>query len=106
MSEGPWMRTVDEIRKRVLEGVERYNNATAQAKRVVRVELFGSYAEGRATDASDVDLLVEFVTPNVGHFDLAVVLEAKEAATGMSVDVVQSPPADSLLEIGGRCPCM
>lgn len=99
------MRTINEIRERVLEGVERYNSAAAQAKRVVRVELFGSFAEGRATDNSDVDLLVEFVTPNVGLFALAAVLEAMEAATGMSVDIVQSPlPADSLLEIERSVP--
>ena len=70
-----------------------------------RVELFGSYASGCATGDSDVDLLVEFVTPNVGLFALAAVLEAMEAATGMPVDVVQSPlPADSLLEIERSVP--
>ena len=99
------MRTVGEIQKSVLEGVERYNSNAAANKRIVRIELFGSYAEGSATDESDIDLLIEFATPHVGLFGLAAALEAMEEATGMSVDVVQAPlPADSLLEIGRLVP--
>ena len=99
------MYTFDEIKGCVLEGVRRYNAQAASSKRVVSVELFGSYAEGRASDESDIDLLVEFATPNVGLFALAGVLEAMEEATGMSVDIVQAPlPHDSLLEIESTVP--
>lgn len=99
------MRTLEEIRDLVLEGVARYNGTATPVKRVVRVELFGSYASGCATSESDIDLLVEFATPNVGLFALAAVLEAMETATGMSVDVVQAPlPTDSLLEIEKSVP--
>ena len=99
------MRTLEEIRELVLEGVALYNDAAVPAKRVVRVELFGSYAVGCATGESDIDLLVEFATPNVGLFALAAVLEAMEAATGMPVDVVQLPlPADSLIQIERSVP--
>ena len=99
------MRTLEEIRALVIEGVTRYNNAATPAKRIVRVELFGSYAAGYATNESDIDLLVEFAAPNVGLFALAAVLETMEVATGMSVDIVQSPlPADSLLEIERSVP--
>ena len=99
------MRTLEEIRDLVFEGVARYNSAAAPARRVVRVDLFGSYAAGCATSESDIDLLVEFATPNVGLFSLAAILDAMEAATGMSVDIVQAPlPADSLLEIERSVP--
>lgn len=99
------MRSLEEIRERVFEGVTRYNETAVPAKRIVRVELFGSYAIGCATGESDIDLLVEFATPNVGLFALAAVLEAMEAVTGMPVDVVQAPlPADSLLEIERSVP--
>ena len=95
------MLTVEDIRERVLEGVARYNEGAAERKRIVRVDLFGSYATGEAAETSDVDLLVEFADPHVGLFALAEVLEAMEAATGMAVDVVQAPlPADCLIEIG------
>ena len=94
------MYALDDIKAKVLEGIARYNKTAVAEKQVVRVDLFGSYASGNASDGSDIDLLVEFATPHVGLFALAAVLETMEDATGMSVDVVQAPlPADSLLEI-------
>lgn len=97
---GVAVRTIEDIKERVLEGVMRYNKSAVAGKRVVRVDLFGSYAAGTASDESDIDLLVEFATPHVGLFALAAILEAMEEAIGASVDVVQIPlPADSLLEI-------
>lgn len=94
------MPTLDEIKRNVLKGAESYNNAVDFSKRVVRIELFGSYACGNASEDSDIDLLVEFATPHVGLFSLATILDAMEKATGMSVDIVQAPlPPGSLLEI-------
>lgn len=40
-------------------------NIVAQEYPIKRAELFGSYAEGRSTSDSDVDILVEFQTPSV-----------------------------------------
>ena len=57
------MRTVDEIRSLVVDGVMRYNESAADGRRVVRVDLFGSYADGSASERSDIDLLVELRTP-------------------------------------------
>ncbi|MDO4539657.1 MAG: nucleotidyltransferase domain-containing protein [Syntrophomonadaceae bacterium] len=37
----------------------------AQLYPIKRIDLFGSYAEGRQTEASDVDVLVEFLMPSV-----------------------------------------
>jgi predicted nucleotidyltransferase len=96
---------MDQIAECVRRGVEQYNRTSASERRIVRVELFGSYADGRATDTSDLDLLVEFATPNVGLFALASALMAMEDATGMAVDIVQLPlPDDTLLEIERSVP--
>jgi predicted nucleotidyltransferase len=96
---------MDQIAECVRRGVEQYNRTSAPERRIVRVELFGSYADGRATDTSDLDLLVEFATPNVGLFALASALMAMEDATGMAVDIVQLPlPDDTLLEIERSVP--
>ena len=93
------------MQKPTIEGVERYNKEAAAERRIVRVDLFGSFAAGAMTEESDLDLLVEFATPHVGLFTLATVLETMEEATGMQVDIVQSPlPDDSLLEIERSVP--
>ena len=93
------------MQKPTIEGVERYNKEAAAERRIVRVDLFGSFAAGAMTEESDLDLLVEFASPHVGLFTLATVLETMEEATGMQVDIVQSPlPDDSLLEIERSVP--
>jgi uncharacterized protein len=53
---------------------------------VTRLALFGSYARGQQTEASDVDILVE-VDPSIGlrFVDLA---ERIEALLGVHADVV------------------
>lgn len=43
---------------------------------VERIELFGSYAQNRATDNSDVDLLVEFTSLAVSLLTLSFVRRA------------------------------
>ena len=99
------MRTVEEIRGDVARGVAKYNSLARHDRRIVRVELFGSYADGRQTDASDIDLLVEFADEHVSLFNLAAALEALEQATGMPVDLVQAPlPDDALIEVGRTVP--
>ena len=99
------MRTAGEIRDLVVKGVMMYNDCAPMSRRIVRVELFGSYAQGTQADDSDIDLLVEFATEHVSLFNLAAALQAMEDATGMSVDLVQLPlPEDTLLEIERTVP--
>ena len=94
------MRTLEEIRLLVTEGVRLYNSDAPRDRRIVRIELFGSYAAGTQTADSDIDLLVEFATERVSLFNLAAALQAMEDATGMPVDLVQLPlPEGSLLEL-------
>jgi predicted nucleotidyltransferase len=48
--------TLDEIRQRVLPACQEFN--------VKRLDVFGSFARSRETDASDLDFLVEFHDPD------------------------------------------
>ena len=65
-------------------------NRTALSQRHVRsLDLFGSVARGEATDASDVDLLVEFEPGHpVGLFELLGVQCFLEDLLGCRVDLV------------------
>lgn len=66
-----------------------------------RVDLFGSYAEGRQTEKSDVDLLVEFTSAAVSLLTLSALRQQLEDKLGVSVDLVHAPlPEGSFLDIG------
>ena len=69
------------------------------------VELFGSYASGKNTAQSDVDLLVEFMQPRVSLLTINAMKYRLEELLGTDVDSVHGPlPADSMLEIDRRSP--
>jgi predicted nucleotidyltransferase len=68
---------------------------------VTQASYFGSYAEGRQTDASDLDLLLEFRKPAVSLFMMSAIKNALEDLLKIPVDIVHAPIAkDSLIEIG------
>ena len=72
---------------------------------VKKIVLFGSYAEGRQTEDSDIDLLVEFKTPDISLFILSGLRIDIEESLGMSVDLLHAPlPEDSMIEIGRTVP--
>src|SRR5512139_3578607 len=60
----------------------------ARSHGAVRVRVFGSHATGTATDASDVDLLVE-LEPGRDLLDLIALKQDVEALLGRTVDVVE-----------------
>ena len=65
------------------------------------VSIFGSYAEGRATAHSDLDLLVEFENPAVSLIKLNALKYDLEDALGLPVDVIHAPlPANSMIRPG------
>ena len=59
---------------------------------VSSMALFGSYSRNEQTEASDVDLLVDFSEP-IGGFAFVDFADALEARLGLRVDVV---PADAM----------
>lgn len=68
---------------------------------VKKVELFGSYAQRKQTEASDVDLLVEFNSLAVSLLTISALRNRLEDELGLNVDLVHAPlPADSFLDIG------
>ena len=70
-----------------------------------KVELFGSYASGRNTPQSDVDLLVEFVQPQISLLTLSALKFRMEELLGTDVDIIHGPlPEGSLLEVDRRIP--
>lgn len=64
-----------------------------------QVHIFGSYAENRATEASDLDLLVEFDQPIVSLITLNALKYDLEDALGLPVDVIHAPlPKNSMIQ--------
>ena len=64
---------------------------------IKRVMLFGSYAEGRNTAESDVDLLIEFVMPAISLFILADIKNRLEDILNVDVDIIHAPIPDNAL---------
>ena len=70
-----------------------------------KVELFGSYASGKNTANSDVDLLVEFMQPRVSLLTINSLKYRMEELLGTEVDIVHGPlPQDCMLEVDRRIP--
>ena len=77
------MLSMDVIRSAVNQAAMKYP--------VKRVELFGSYADGSATEKSDVDLLVELNDESVSLLKLCGFQEMLKELLNMDVDVVEVP---------------
>lgn len=89
----PNMLTQEEIRKAVESFKDTYF--------IQKVSVFGSYAEGRATEKSDLDLLVEFEQPQVSLIQLNALKYDLEDTLGLPVDVIHAPlPQGSMLKPG------
>jgi len=83
-----------------IETVKREIVKIASAYGIKKANLFGSYADGTATERSDLDLLLEFETHSISIFKLAGIKIQLEGAIGISVDVVHGPlPQNSFLRI-------
>ena len=77
---------------------ESVNNAAHEFP-IKRVDLFGSYAEERQTEKSD--LLIEFTSIAVSLLLLASLRDRLEKDLGTSVDIVHAPiPDGSILDVG------
>lgn len=66
--------------------VLRENHAVLDRFAVRRIGLFGSYAKGRQTTASDIDLLVEFERPSYDNF--AGLQDTLEKLFGRRVEIL------------------
>lgn len=87
------MLSMEEIKAGILPLLRKYE--------VVRVDLFGSYAEGTATESSDVDLVVEFAVPVPSIVMVMGLKEELSRKLGIPVDLVTVPlPHPERLDIG------
>ena len=77
------MLTVPRIKEAIAEVAPQFS--------ISRVDLFGSYASGRATEKSDVDVLIE-KTPSFSLFDMCQFGSLLEEKLGLPVDVVINTP--------------
>ena len=81
----------------ICQAVSKFANEFLLAK----VSYFGSYAEGRATQGRDLDLLVEFDRPDVSLWTIAGLKFSLEEELQVPVDVIHAPlPEDAIIEIG------
>lgn len=78
--------TISDIRKAVKQ--------IAPAYPVIRVDLFGSYADGKNTEKSDVDLLVFFDERVASLFDLSGLKMDIQDKLHTKVDIVAGPLKD------------
>lgn len=77
------MVTFEEIREAVTHTIPKFP--------VKKVLLFGSYAEGTATETSDVDLIVEFTSVNVSLFMIMDMKHTLEERLHRHVDLIHGP---------------
>jgi len=62
---------------------------------------FGSYADGQATEESDLDLLVEFSEPAISILTIIGLKQYLEEELAIPVDVIHAPlPQGAIIEIG------
>ena len=72
----------------------------AQEFSIKKEDLFGSYADGTYGQNSDVDLLVEFMTPTVSLLKISGLKHRLEEMMGIPVDILHAPVCkDALITI-------
>ena len=72
---------------------------TAKFHPIKKASYFGSYADGKATSKSDLDLLVEFHKPRISLFVLSAIKIDLEEQLKIPVDVIHAPlPKDALIK--------
>jgi len=76
-------------------------NKAANEFPLIKVDYFGSYANGEATENSDLDLLVEFIEPAVSILSIIRLKNYLEDEFEKTVDVIHAPiPDGAIIEIG------
>jgi hypothetical protein len=70
---------------------------------LVKVDYFGSYADGCATEESDLDLLVEYKPIPISILTTISLKHFLEDELGKPVDVISTPiPQNAIIEINKR----
>jgi predicted nucleotidyltransferase len=72
----------------ILKKIQSHKDALSKDHRVKALFLFGSVARGEATSKSDVDILVEFSSQDVGLFEFLRLKDFLESILERHVDLV------------------
>ena len=83
------MLTLEQIKDTIKEVVSKYP--------VKKVSVFGSFAQGNASDYSDIDFLVEFVSPNVSLFLISEIKCELESRLQRDIDLIHAPVEENSL---------
>ena len=83
------MLTIEQIRNAAMLVAKEFN--------IKRICLFGSYAENRNTEKSDVDLLVEFFIPTVSLFTLVDIKNRLQDILAVEIDIIHAPLPENAL---------
>jgi uncharacterized protein len=75
----------------ILEALAKYKQENSAKYGVNKIGIFGSFSTGQATDASDVDVVVETQLPDL--YVLVHIKEELEALLNKPVDLVRSRAA-------------
>ena len=71
----------------ILERLQEYKSAENKYP-IARLGLFGSFARGENIENSDIDILIEFDTHDIGWEYIDLASDLKQLFTGYKVDVV------------------
>jgi predicted nucleotidyltransferase len=89
------MPEFNEIRQAAAQLAEEYP--------IKSLSCFGSYADGTQTEDSDIDFLVEFVTPAISLIKLSAIKLRLEEQLGVKVDLIHAPiPDDSYIKVNSE----
>ena len=78
-----------------MEAIQSALHTAAMLYPIKRAELFGSYADGTASESSDIDLLVEFNESPVSLLKICGLQETLTEILKTNVDVVKLPLQES-----------
>ena len=82
------MRTIEEIKQKILPILEKYN--------IKKAGLFGSFVRGEMREDSDIDILVE-IRDDISLLDFVGIKLEIEEALGKKVDLVEYSTIKPLL---------
>jgi predicted nucleotidyltransferase len=74
-------------RLEIIQSLRQYKR-TAEKYSIARLGLFGSFARGQNNKHSDINILIDFSTNDIGWEYFDIVKEIKELFIGTKVDVV------------------
>ena len=72
----------------ILKTLGTYKEHAAGRYGITRLGIFGSYAKGKETEKSDVDIIVDLESPDI--FYMVHIKEELEEVLGLSVDIVRN----------------